>query len=236
MNLGIMQPYFLPYLGYFALINYVDEFILFDTPQFIRHGWIERNRILKLNGEPFYFKVPLEKHSREIPIQDIRINNNIHWKKKILAQITHYKKHASYYNEVVELLEFIFDQDYTSIVSLNHRALKVICSYLEITTPIFIWSQMNIEISPATKPDEWALNISKAKGANCYTNLPGGNLFFDKKKYSNASINLEFLEINSRAYKQFGNEFVFGLSIIDVLLFNSKANILNMLNDFTILK
>jgi small ligand-binding sensory domain FIST len=56
MKLGIMQPYFMPYIGYFSLIKNVDEFILFDTPQFIRHGWIERNRILKSNGEPLYFK------------------------------------------------------------------------------------------------------------------------------------------------------------------------------------
>ncbi len=50
MRLGIMQPYFFPYIGYFSLIKHVDEFILFDTPQFIRHGWIERNRIKNAGG------------------------------------------------------------------------------------------------------------------------------------------------------------------------------------------
>lgn len=79
MKLAIMQPYFLPYIGYFSLINQVDQFIQFDTPQFIRHGWIERNKILKSNGGTLYIKVPLQKHSRETPIKDIKIRVDEPW-------------------------------------------------------------------------------------------------------------------------------------------------------------
>ncbi len=80
MRLAVMQPYFFPYLGYFALIKKSDHFVIFDTPQFIRHGWIERNRILKPVEGWQYIKVPLVKHSRETAIKDIVIRNSENWK------------------------------------------------------------------------------------------------------------------------------------------------------------
>ncbi len=92
MKLAIMQPYFLPYLGYFALIKHTDKFIVFDTPQYIRHGWIERNRILKPSEGWQYINVPLEKRPRDIAIKDLRIRQNDDWRRKILAQLEHYKK------------------------------------------------------------------------------------------------------------------------------------------------
>ncbi len=102
MTLGINQPYFLPYLGYFSLINLVDEFILFDTVQFIRHGWIERNRILKPGFGWQYVSVPLIKAKRETIIKDMLINNEIAWQDKLIAQLIHYKKRAPYFNIVIE--------------------------------------------------------------------------------------------------------------------------------------
>src|SRR5690606_18119579 len=119
MRLAIMQPYFLPYIGYFSLIKHTDQFILFDTPQFIRHGWIERNRVLKANGEPLYIKVPLNKHSRETNINDIKIDNSQNWKEKILAQLVTYRKRAPNYWKVVALLREIFALETDSIVNLN---------------------------------------------------------------------------------------------------------------------
>ena len=232
MKLAIMQPYFIPFLGYFALINHVDQFILFDTPQYIRHGWIERNRILKLNGEPMYVKVSLLKHHRDTPICSISINNTIDWKSKIFAQFGHYKNRAPYFNNVVKLLEIIFKEEYTSIVDLNCKSLQTLCRYLDIKTPISIWSDMNLEIEPANAPDEWALNISKVLKAKSYFNPPGGRSFFNNEKFSKAGIDLNFLEISSEPYKQFGNNFTPFLSIIDVLMFNDKDKVRAMLNSF----
>ncbi|MFL1012246.1 WbqC family protein [Flavisericum labens] len=230
MKLAIMQPYFMPYLGYFALINHVDQFILFDTPQYIRHGWIERNRILKQDGDSMYIKVPLEKHHRETPINKIEINNNINWKSKIFAQLGHYKKRAPYYNHVIALLETIFKNDYKSIVELNHKTLLIICDYLDIKTPISIWSEMNLEIEPVSAPDEWALNISKGLNAKSYFNPPGGRTFFDNEKYKKAGIDLKFLEISVEPYKQPIQGFVGYLSVIDVMMFCDKEEIQKMIN------
>lgn len=230
-KIAIMQPYFFPYLGYFALIKHSDQFILFDTPQFIRHGWIERNQILKQDGTPMYIKVPLKKHSRDTIIKDIQINHNENWRSKIIAQLVPYKKRAPYYKEVVELLKNIFELDTDNIVEFNHHSLKEVCSYLNIETPITIWSEMNVEIEEATAPDEWALNICKALNVDEYYNPTGGMSFFDREKYTQAGVELSFLEYLPNEYKQFSDQFVPFLSIVDVMMYNDNEKINKMLNN-----
>jgi len=236
MKLAIMQPYFLPYLGYFSLIKHTDEFILFDTVQFIRHGWIERNRILKPSNGWQYIMVPLKKHSRETLIKDIEINNDQQWKEKILAQLQHYKKQAPYFSNVIDILNEIFSKEYATIVDLNLASLKTVCNYLGINTPIQVFSLMNIDIEPANAPDEWALNICKALGnVDEYWNPPGGQSFFDRKKYENAGINLKFHSAILTDYDQKRNVFEPGLSIIDVMMFNSVDEINKMLDNYELI-
>lgn len=230
MKVAIMQPYFMPYLGYFSLIKHTDLFILFDTPQYIRHGWIERNRILKLDGEPSYLKVPLQKHRRETPINLIQINNQLAWKQKILAQIVHYKKKAPNYLVVVKLLDKVFEDDFISIVDLNYKCLTVIGEYIGISTPIKIWSEMKLDINDVHAPDEWALNICNKLGAKTYYNPIGGKTFFNSEKYKKMGVNLKFLDITAMSYQQFNNEFVPFLSILDVLMFCDKDTINSMLD------
>ena len=236
MKLAIMQPYFLPYLGYFSLIKHTDEFILFDTVQFIRHGWIERNRILKPSNGWQYIMVPLKKHSRETIIKDIEINNDQQWKEKILAQLQHYKKQAPYFSNVIDILNEIFSKEYATIVDFNLASLKTVCYYLGINTPIQVFSLMNIDIEPANAPDEWALNICKALGnVDEYWNPPGGQSFFNKKKYENAGINLKFHSAILTDYDQKRNVFEPGLSILDVMMFNSIEEINKMLDNYELI-
>ena len=235
MTLGIMQPYFLPYLGYFSLIKVVDEFVLFDTPQFIRHGWIERNQILKPNGEKLYIKVPLNKHSRETTIKDISIRADQNWKQTIISQLGPYKKKAPYYGVVVGLLEEIFALETDSIVALNEHGLKLVCNHLGINTPIKVYSEMDLEIDPVNAPDEWALNICKAYGASAYYNPTGGMEFFERQKYAAAGIELKFVKLEPTPYKQLGNEFVPFLSVVDVLMFNPVDSVNQMLDQIILL-
>ena len=233
MKVGIMQPYFMPYIGYFSLIKHTDKFILFDTVQFIRHGWIERNRILKQNGGWQYIQVPIiKKEGRDTLIKDVLINNEENWKAKILAQLQHYKKIAPYYFKTVQLLNDIFSFEYEDIVSLNRTSLQMVCEYLGINREIEVFSKMNLEIKPAEAPDEWALNICSAiEGADEYWNPPGGMSFFDRTKYQKAGINLKFQSIDIEPYNQ-KREFEPALSIIDVLMFNSIEEVNVMLDNY----
>ena len=227
-----MQPYFFPYLGYYSLIKHTDEFILFDTPQFIRHGWIERNRILNDKGEPFYFRVPLVKHSRNTNIRDIQIRNTENWKQKIISQTAAYKKRAPLYKQVIELLNECFEPEFESITKLNQHVLNTTSKYLNIDTPIKVWSEMNLKIDENSTADEWALNISKAIGADTYYNPVGGLEFFDKSKYINAGIDIQFMKLLSTKYRQFKNEFVPFLSVLDSLMFCSVDEVNNQIDNF----
>lgn len=228
-----MQPYFMPYIGYISLLKHTDRFILFDTPQFIRHGWIERNRILKPEAGWQYIQVPLMKFSRDIAIKDVLINNSELWKSKILAQLQHYKKTAPFYYKTIGLLKTIFELETSSIVELNKRALLHICDYLNIEAQIDVLSEMNLKIEPVAAPDEWALNICKSlDNIDEYWNPPGGKSFFDKTKYDSADLVLKFHQIHITEYSQNRNNFESGLSILDLLMFKSVDDINTMLDKF----
>ena len=236
MKLGVMQPYFFPYFGYFALINQVDFFVLLDTVQFIKHGWIERNQILKASdGEPLYIKAPLVKHPLNTSIRDIRIRDNEPWREKIFAQLAPYKKKAPHYNEVIALLTEIFELNTDSIVEINRRALEIVCQYLRIGTPIGVWSEMKIEIDQPRAPDEWALNISKALGARTYINPTAGKHLFNNAKYRSAGIDLRFIEVNPVQYNQrLTEEFVPNMSILEILMCCDLEEIHSMLHNYRI--
>lgn len=231
-----MQPYFFPYLGYLSLLKHTDEFILFDTVQFIRHGWIERNRMLKQGEGWLYIKAPIIKGSRDTVIKDVLINNKEDWKTKLLAQLQPYKKIAPHYADVVTVLNDIFAQDYETIVEFNQASLERIGDYLGIDHDIKIFSKMNLEVEPAKAPDEWALNICKALGnVDEYWNPPGGQEFFDRKKYDDAGIKLVFQKPILSAYDQKREPFEPGLSILDVMMFNSPEEVNKMLDAYELL-
>ncbi|MDK2678964.1 WbqC family protein [Vibrio vulnificus] len=231
MNLAIMQPYFFPYIGYFSLIHKSDEFIIFDTPQFMRKGWIERNRIAKLTGGSVYIKVPLVKAPLTTSIKDMIIDSSsVDWKKKILAQLEVYKKSAPFYDEVIQLVESVLEYNGCSIVELNRIALESVCSYLKLDSKISVYSEMNLDITPPRNPDEWALNICKSLEATSYINASGGESFFDASKYDKNNIDLYFINQPLEEYKQINSGFEPGLSIIDVMMFNSPERIVEMLS------
>ncbi len=237
-KIGIMQPYFFPYLGYFSLIKHTDEFILFDPVQFIRHGWIERNRILKPGAGWQYISVPLQKHSLSTIIQDIKINNSENWQQKLYAQLEHYKKKSPFYKQTMEVVIEATSFPPESITELNQKVLTTVCKYLGIQFNCRIFSQMNLEIEPVHAADEWALNICKALGnINEYWNPPGGMEFFDRSKYEKAGIKLVFQKPTLDFYSQRrGPEnFEAGLSIIDVMMFNSPEQIREMLDKYELL-
>ncbi len=235
-RVAIMQPYFFPYLGYFSLVAAADQFIFFDTPQYIRHGWINRNRILKPSKEDWqYIIVPLEKHAQKTAIKDVSIKSTA-WQSKILSQLEHYKKKAKYYSEVINLIKSVFYDNTSSqsIVGLNKLAIERTCEYCGIPFETYIFSEMQLDIKQVNAPDEWALEISKAIGAKTYLNPPGGKEFFDKEKYFRSDIALNFLHNNLKPYWQPNKEFIPGLSIIDALMFSSPSEVRDLVSDYYI--
>lgn len=234
MKVAIMQPYFFPYLGYFQLINAVDRFILFDDVQYIRHGWVNRNRILKPNEGWQYIIAPLQKHNQTDLIKNIKLLESEDWSKKIFRQLEHYKKKSRYYNEVIQLLVYCFDSNETSVVKFNAHCLKIICRHLQIPFNVEISSEMNFDYSQVNDAGEWALRISEQINASEYINPEKGKGLFDKNKFMNANIKLSFLSPNLETYNQGKNEFEPGLSVIDVLMFNGINKTREMIDNFLI--
>lgn len=237
MKIGIMQPYFFPYLGYLSLIKHTDEFMLFDPVQFIRHGWIERNRVLKPGNGWQYISVPLQKHSQGTKIQDIKIDNSKDWHEKIFAQLQHYKKKSPFYAQTIDVIKAGFSTTTDSITKLNYNTIKSVCDYLNIKFNCSIYSERNLAIDNVMAPDEWALNICKTLKYTEYWNPPGGQVFFDANKYEKAGIKLVFQKPILEFYSQRRgpDNFEPGLSIIDVMMFNSPEYINKMLDNFELI-
>lgn len=225
-TLALMQPYFFPYIGYFMLIKHSDAFVILDAVQYIKDGWIKRNRILKPSRDDWqYVTVPVKKFHETTKIKDIEIDNTKEWKKKFFAQLSHYKSVSPYYAEVMDLLEYCLSIETNSINKLNGFILASVCDYLGITTPISFFSDYSpLERTPSY-PDEWSLFFCKKYNYDRYINAPGGMSFFRKEQFLASDIKLEFIKPIRCEYSQRNINFISELSIIDLLFFNSKQQI-----------
>ncbi|MGE7947221.1 WbqC family protein [Lysinibacillus sp. NPDC093688] len=229
MRVALMQPYFFPYLGYFQLINSVDEFVIFDNAQHVRRSWISRNRILNEHKESVFINVPISKSPRETKIKDILINNNINWQEKLFDQLIYYKQ-APYFNYVLDFLnDCLSNSNHNNLSEFNTILLRKTCSLLCIKTDITILSKKFPAIESANSADEWGIKVSKALNATTYINAIGGKDFYNQEKYRDNGISIYFIKPSLSPYKQFGKQFIPGLSIIDVMMFNDINKIKDML-------
>ena len=224
MKLGIMQPYFFPYLGYFDLIYQTDRWIVFDTVQYIRHGWINRNRVLHPKKGWLYIIVPV-KYSRDTLIMAVRIADDGKWKKRILGQLQHYKKKAPFYVQTIHLVEECLEIEESFVSRLNVRILEKVCSVLGIKFDYQFFSEMKLELGPINGPGDWALRISQVLGATEYVNPPGGAALFSPEEFRSAGIKLTIRQIPPMEYQCDGYEFIPNLSIIDVLMWNEPEKV-----------
>lgn len=230
-NVAIMQPYFFPYIGYFALIKHTDFFVVFDPVQYISKGWMNRNRVLKPGEGWQYLTVPLQKQQQQVLIKDVLVQPGDEWKLQMLRQMEHYKKRAPHYAAVRVLMETCFQYDNANLGRLNTHYLEQVCQYIGLPFSHAVFSDMNLTLEPApTAPDEWALRTTQALGANTYVNQPGGRTFFDPAKYAAAGIDLRFIDFQLQSYSQRRPAFDAGLSILDVLMFNTPEQVLAMLD------
>ena len=229
MTIAIMQPYLLPYIGYWQLINAVDVFVIYDDVNFIKKGYINRNSILS-NGISQQLTLELLGASQNKLINEIDVGNNT---KKLLKTIEMTYKKAKYFNAVFPLLQSILENDEKNLAKYLAYSLEKISTYLNIDTK-FLFSS-NIEKNNDLKGQEKILHIAKSLNASKYINAIGGKELYDKKVFQNENIELFFLETELIEYKQFKNEFVGYLSIIDILMHNSQEEIKIMLENYTLI-
>ena len=224
----------MPYIGYFQLLNSVDKFIFLDDVNFIKSGWINRNRIL-LNNKEYLFTIPLKDASSNRLIYKTEINQNLFpkWKRKFLLSIQYSYSNAPFYNETYDLICYIFDKKHTFISSLSIASIEAISNYLEIST-IFETSSTNYSRSMGEEKDARLIEICKLNEASTYINPSGGKTLYDKLYFKKHDIELFFIENEITPYNQFKTPFIGGLSILDVMMFNSTRDIKKMLTKYKI--
>ena len=220
MKLGIMQPYFFPYIGHFELIFRVDQWVVFDTAQYIKLGWVNRNRILHPVDGWQYIIVPIRKHNYQAAIKDIKIVEDNRWHDKLLRQLQHYKKRAPYFSVVMDIVTECLRVNDDSLSRLNVRCLDRVCAYLEIPFQFSIFSEMRLDLGPVEGPGDWALRIAEALGVSEYINAPGGANLFDRSKFEVAGITLTIQAPVDFVYTCGDYTFQSNLSIIDVLMWH----------------
>ena len=229
MNLAVMQPYLFPYIGYWQLVDAVDIFVIYDDVNFIKQGYINRNKILQ-NQKAHLFTLQLIGASPNKKINNINIGGNSN---KLLRTIKQNYSKAPFYKDVFQVLEEILNNEEKELSKFLGFSLVKISKYLNIDTK-FLYSS-DIKNDKALKAQDRLIEMSKTLNATGYINSIGGIELYDKEIFSQNDINLSFLKSSEIFYKQFNNEFIPNLSIVDVLMFNSKDNIKNMLNQFQLI-
>jgi hypothetical protein len=229
MKLAIMQPYFLPYIGYFQLIESVDKFVIYDDVNFIKKGWINRNSIL-LNEKAHLFSLPISGVSQNKKIRELKLADNKTWQRKFLSTLALSYAKAPYYQNVRILLERIFSYHSTSVADFIAYSLQQICNYLTLSTSII--SSSNIYMNAHLIGEARIIDICLQEKTSIYINAAGGKNLYDKSSFLENKIELKFLCGIPPEYSQFNKSFVSGLSIIDVLMFNSKEKTLSYIHNY----
>jgi hypothetical protein len=231
MKIAVMQPYLFPYIVYFQMIKAVDVFVFYDDVNFIKQGWINRNRILT-NNKDFMFTVPLKKANPFYLIKDTLLNEKFYdkWNEKFQMTVRQNYKKAPYFDEVSELINNVLNTKCTSISELAIVSIVAVSKYLELKT-IFYSSSNRFKNKDLERQDR-LLDICKKENAKHYINALGGQELYNKESFEEKGIELSFIKTIPIEYKQFSNEFIPWLSIIDVLMFNSVENIKVMLDKY----
>ncbi len=227
-KIAIMQPYLFPYIGYFQLMNAVDEFIVYDNLQYTKKGWINRNRIL-VNGKDEYISIPLKKDSDFLNIKERSLADS--WpndRKKNLKKITESYRKAPFFHEAFPIIEKCLIFEEKNLFDFIFNSLKTLQDFLNIKTPLSISSTINIDHS--LKAENKVIAICKSLKASEYLNPIGGTELYNKENFEKEGLKLNFLKTNNFEYNQYENTFIPFLSIIDVMMFNDRTKIKEYLN------
>ncbi|CAN7154773.1 WbqC family protein [Trinickia sp. LjRoot230] len=240
MKLGIMQPYFFPYFGHFALIAAVDEWIVFDVTQYTPKTWMNRNRILHPNPNAKetwqYLSVPLANGSISIRTHEARVLDLAGTQASMLGKLSAFRRHAPFYAQVSELVREAFAGAHddspgddspgdASLVALNVSTLRTVCRYLGMPFSYRICSTLELEFPQRMEAGDWAPFICEALGATGYVNPASGRSLFDPARFARIDVALQFAEVAAFAYDPAPYRYEPHLSIIDVLLWNPPERV-----------
>jgi len=227
-SLAVVQSNYIPWKGYFDLINMVDEFVLFDVVQYTRRDWRNRNLIKTPQGLG-WLTIPIEVKGRYFQkICETKISDH-EWGKKHWATIVHNYCKARYFTEYKDRFEAIYLGCSDEFLSqINYRFIREVCQLLNITTKISHASDYPL----VDGKNERLIALCQATGANHYVSGPSAKAYMDEPLLKSAGIELSYIDYsNYPTYTQLHGAFEHGVSILD-LIFNEGSGAPSFMKSF----
>lgn len=215
MIVGIHQPNYLPYLGFFDKLKKSDMFIIYDNAQFTKGDFQHRNRVRIYNGWK-WLTVPVEK--KHIPINQIKIKNEvtvegITWQEAHLKEIHDNYKKAPYYNIFEKYIRRIYEQEYDTLIDINMKLIKYLMKSFEINTEIVYSSEFEFR----SKSTERLVDLVSTVGGDIYLSGPMGKDYLDLELFGKKGIEVVFQDFNHPIYQQQYDGFEPYMSAIDAM-------------------
>lgn len=235
-KIGINQPYFFPYIGYFQLIDSVDLFILYDIVSFSKKSWVHKNRIL-VNGRPFSFSLPIKKKSQNSSIENLEIDFHSYerWSSKFLKTLEHSYKNSSNFKEGIEITESVLRKEHKYVTEICESSILTFSEYLGIDTKIKKASILGVEKKESENKADKLIRISRSLGYGRYVNAENGKDLYCKEYFREREVELSFLKSSISEYSQQGSRsFAEKMSIIDVVMNNTREDCYNILSGYSV--
>ena len=220
---AIMQPTYLPWMGYLGMMDLADIFVFYDDVQFEKRSWQQRNKIVMPPGNCLWLSVPVP-HHQGVNIKDVRINYETDWQDKHWKSIYHAYHKALYFKEYQEAVKEIYQIHWENLRDLNIYIIQTLAKKLDIKMPKFIRSS-DLEGITGQKTDH-LINIMQRLNADEFICAPGARAYLQREKFKDACIKLYWHEYNHPIYPQTCRDFTPYLSVID-LLFNTGKGAIN---------
>ena len=230
-TLAVMQPYLFPYIGYFNLLSCCSEFILYDDVNYIKQGWINRNRILSANGE-ITFSVPLSNQSSNSLINEVKVLNFERFKKKFEIKIEQCYAKSKYFESGMIYVDEVLGSNFSSIGELASNSIKVAVKKLGINCVLYN-SSKDFPNTKGMGRSQRLISMANDTRCSSYVNTMSGSFLYNRECFLNHGVELKFLKPKILPYKQFNSkEFVAGLSVIDMMMNLSVDEIRAHLNSY----
>ncbi|MDY6793308.1 MAG: WbqC family protein [Thermodesulfobacteriota bacterium] len=224
-KIAIMQPTYLPWVGYFALIDRVDEFIFLDSVQFERRSWQQRNRIKGPSGE-MMLTVPVHKAPRDkLLICNAKIDYTSKFVRKHINALQHAYGKTPFFNKYKTIIFDALNKKPPLLADLNIEIILKVAKILGIQT-IMLRSS---ELAARGKKDELLFNICRERDAQIYISPPGSVKYLNTSRFFNKDVfPLQYHKYIPQPYDQLNGDCVLYLAIID-LLFNAGPDSLEII-------
>lgn len=217
----VLQPSYLPWLGYFDQLYKSDVFVLYDDVQYDKHGWRNRNRI-KTDKGPLWLTVPVLTHGQGLPTnRDARIDTRQPWARKHLQALRVNYAKAPAFEEVFGALEPVLGRPWTHLIDLNRAVLEMLCRLLGLTRLIRLSSELDV---PGQK-SERLIALCRALGAGRYLTGDAASHYLDETQFAAHDIRVEYHHYRHPVYAQLHGEFVPYLSVVDLLMNHGRESL-----------